>query len=551
MPRRSSRPSTPSAPSAAPPADPALDSDHSPDRSPARDPDHSAGDVPSDFGPSSDSEFEFYAPDEGDADDIELDYVSTTLDESADDNSPLAVFQGSPAARNAPGTSVWKWRKGPNVIRRHGFQGTPGIKAQALNASSSVLDIFGEFFTPELWQLMVCETNRYAAQNCRRTGKKMKAWVETTVEELKKYVGVRLLMAINMRPTLEMYWDTNDLFGCPIVKQLFTRGRFFSLTSNLHFADNQNAVPGDRLAKLGRVIGILDDACCRVYTPKQNVSVDESLWPYQGRHHARQYNPSKRARYGMKVYKLCASEGPAAGYTCSFKLYMGADRGELPASTKVVLDLLHDAALLDKGYTVTLDNWYSSPTLYHMLQQRQTHAVGTVRQCRKFMPKDMVVKKRGDVDSRSSRTGMLALAWKDKKVVTMLSTCHDDTSSVTTNRRGVETTKPLVVQDYNKWMGGVDLSDHLAQSYPTPRKTHKWYIKVFFNLLDMSVVNSFAVHKELGGRLTHLGFKKELCQALIGGSPTQPPPRMSRRTRSRSPLRAPATPPPPSSPPCK
>lgn len=28
-----------------------------------------------------------------------------------------------------------------------------------------------------------------------------------------------------------------------------------------------------------------------------------------------QYNPSKRARFGMKVYKLCTSDGKAAVYT--------------------------------------------------------------------------------------------------------------------------------------------------------------------------------------------------------------------------------------------
>ena len=169
----------------------------------------------------------------------------------------------------------------------------------------------------------------------------------------------------------------------------------------------------DRLAKLRPVLRILGERCKTVYVPTQNVCVDESLWAYRGRHHARQYNPAKRARYGLKAYKLCASDGPATGYTSSFSLYMGQDRGDLPASTQKVLDLMGAANLLDKGYIVYTDNWYSSPSLFHLLQSRKTMAVGTVRLNRKFLPKDLTVRRKGEVDSRSTSTGMLALAWVD------------------------------------------------------------------------------------------------------------------------------------------
>lgn len=40
---------------------------------------------------------------------------------------------------------------------------------------------------------------------------------------------------------------------------------------------------------------------------------------------------------------------------------------------------------------------------------RKTYAVGTVRSNRKYMPKDLQVKGRGSVDSRSTSTGMMAI----------------------------------------------------------------------------------------------------------------------------------------------
>ena len=83
--------------------------------------------------------------------------------------------------------------------------------------------------------------------------------------------------------------------------------------------------------------------------------------------------------------------------------------------------------------------------------------------------------------------------------VTVLSTCHTSRMVPITTLRGTPKEsvreKPSAIVEYNNGMKGVDISDHLAQSYPSPRKTVKWYQKLFYNFLDMTVVNAFAVHK--------------------------------------------------------
>lgn len=38
----------------------------------------------------------------------------------------------------------------------------------------------------------------------------------------------------------------------------------------------------------------------------------------------------------------------------------------------------------------------------------------------------------------------------------------------------------------------------------------KWYKSIFLSLLDMTVVNSLAVHKFLGGKMAQAEFKIEL-----------------------------------------
>ena len=483
-------------------------------------------DLDSDYEPENDSDLEL---EEMVRDVVPLDYVASH-DTSIDSDEPLSEAARRQSLRNAPGSAGWRgWFREENVPRRHGFSGTPGVdEALGLEEDSTPKEIFDCFFPPELWNTMATETNRYATQHPMHLSSHMKAWENATVEELEKYVGLRLLMGIQPRPTYRHYWSSNPLVSSPVFSETMTRDRYAQLTANLHFSDNEDPTSReDRLWKLRPVVSTLQRTFKEVFTPERKISIDESLWAYRGRHHAVQYNPSKRARFGMKAYKLCSSDGKAAGYTAAFKVYMGQDRSEVPASMKAVTDLMHAAGLFEKGYQLYLDNWYSSPTLFHYLQSRKTEAIGTARLTRRFMPKDLTVRERGDTDVRTSGSGMLAMAWKDKKQVNMLSTVHrgDEWVQLPPNRRGEVRTKPGCIVDYNNGMKGVDLSDQVAQSYPVARKSNKWYIKLFYNLLDMAVVNTHAVHKWLGGRMTQLDFRLELISQLL---------RHSRRARSRS-----------------
>ena len=153
------------------------------------------------------------------------------------------------------------------------------------------------------------------------------------------------------------------------------------------------------------------------------------------------------------------------------------------------------------------------------------------------MPTDLTVREKGDIDVRTSRAGMMALAWKDRKQVNMLSTFHrgDEIVDLPPNRREVRR-KPGCVVDYNVGMKGVDLSDQVAQSYPAARKTNKWYINLFYNLLDMAIVNAHAVYKFLGGDMAQLDFRLDLISQLL----QRPSGNITARPRSRSRSRSPA-----------
>ncbi|CAJ0950808.1 unnamed protein product, partial [Ranitomeya imitator] len=111
---------------------------------------------------------------------------------------------------------------------------------------------------------------------------------------------------------------------------------------------------------------------------------------------------------------------------------------------------------------------------------------------------------------------LLAVKWKDRKDVYMLSTLHTDTT-VTVRERGAtrDKEKPVCVTDYNRHMGGVDLSDQVLQPYLVKRKTRAWYKKVGIYLIQTATYNSFVLYKKSQGPLTFLHFQEKVVESLI------------------------------------
>ena len=124
---------------------------------------------------------------------------------------------------------------------------------------------------------------------------------------------------------------------------------------------------------------------------------------------------------------------------------------------------------------------------------------------------------------------------KTKKVpVIMVSTaCSAQIMSVT-SRNGRSEDKPLVVHTYNKNMNGVDVMDQYTVSCPFVRKTLKWWRKVFFWLLDVSVTNSYALYRETVSRpMAHIRFQRSIVESYAAQYLSSIPPRQVGQPRKR------------------
>ena len=326
------------------------------------------------------------------------DLASFSEDGNEDDCSLdlSALGQATTSGTSTPGNFTFTWNSQDNVPKIHPFTGTPGVKADLRN-NSSILDIFQAFIPPEMITLIADETNRYAASKPSRRNPLKKRhdleWRDVTTDEIKVVLGLCILMGVVQKPVIKLYWSTKAMLATPFYSEVMPKDRFLQILSNMHFANNAEDDGTDRLFKICNVVETMISNFREAFTPYQNIATDESLLKFHGRLGFKQYNPFKRARFGIKVYKVCQSSGPAAGYTWNMKIYCGQDRTDdgYPASTKVVLDL--NNRLLGKGYNIYLDNWYSSSGLFVQLLQAGTNVCGTVRLNRKGMPLDFSKKK--------------------------------------------------------------------------------------------------------------------------------------------------------------
>ena len=158
---------------------------------------------------------------------------------------------------------------------------------------------------------------------------------------------------------------------------------------------------------------------------------------------------------------------------------------------------------------------------------------GTIRMNRRGLPVGLKEDKkmsRGEFDFRTSSDGILVVKWMDNKGVLVASNFHSSEASVVkrTQKDGNEEefVCPLAVKEYNMYMGGVDKADMLIAAYGLNRKAKKWWHRLFFGLIDRTVVNAYIAYSKITAtKLPLLHFLRDVALGLITLSR---PPRIGR-----------------------
>jgi len=106
--------------------------------------------------------------------------------------------------------------------------------------------------------------------------------------------------------------------------------------------------------------------------------------------------------------------------------------------------------------------------------------------------------------------------WIDKSEVCMISTKHNLDFENVIDKFGRQKYKPTVVFDYNNHMSGIDRADQMMSYYSMPRKYMRWYVKVFFHLVNICLWNSNYLYNLQVSKTSHLEFRRHIISYLLG-----------------------------------
>ena len=374
------------------------------------------------------------------------------------------------------------------------FTAEPGLLINEENRPQTPLQFFQLFVPREILEFMVKETNQYAYYCKSNNFKKCTSdFRNVTIDEMAKYLGLRILMAIFRLPEERMHWSVTKEYHNPIFNQTMPFNRYQSISKYFH-TFNREAVPHDNKDKLIIVRTVMDfirKQCYSVYQPDQNLSLDEGTLPHFGLLSIKVYNKNKPNKYGIKFYMICEAK---TGYVLDWITYVGDSK---PLSV-TVYELV--GRFFGKGYRLWMDNFYNSPELTDSLYENRVHTCGTMRVTRVGTP--AIIKHYAESKPKMARNtfhyrrkgNTFILLWQDIKPVVMITNIHGPemfSKEVTKRVRctrgpnkglyGAEKNTvdpPIAVHDYNQYMSGVDIFDQKISYYSMARRSSKWTKKL-------------------------------------------------------------------------
>ncbi|KAL0830062.1 hypothetical protein ABMA28_003519 [Loxostege sticticalis] len=131
--------------------------------------------------------------------------------------------------------------------------------------------------------------------------------VSTT--DIKHFIAILLLSGYNSVSRYRMYWEQKVDCSFPTVAALMSRNRFEELLRYFHVADNNNLDNNDKFAKVRPLWNLLNARWIKYYPGYKNLSIDESMIPYYGKHGAKQHIHGKPIRFGYKNLSICTRLG--------------------------------------------------------------------------------------------------------------------------------------------------------------------------------------------------------------------------------------------------
>ena len=342
-----------------------------------------------------------------------------------------------------------------------------------------------------------------------------------TLEEMMNFVGLIFLSGYNMRKSERDYWSVDPDLRCDAFPQTMSCNRFFELKSVLHAADNQS-LSDSRMAKVEPLYNLLNEKLQANGIFYKNLSIDESMVPYYGRHSCKQFIRAKPIQFGYKLWVLASD----TGIPFNIKIYSGKSENDTdePLGTRVVKNALAVCEHPNR-HSVFFNNFFSSYQLFSDLHDQGFSATGTLRKdrvmkCPLTDVKEMKKNERGSYDYRSD--GKIEIVrWNDNSVVTLGSNAFSVEPLGTAKRwiKGIgkgNVDQPAMIAEDSKGMGGVDLLDRALSDLRPIIRGKKWYWPLIINALNIAFVYSWRIYQLLSDeKIPQKDHRRQVVSILI------------------------------------
>lgn len=412
---------------------------------------------------------------------------------------------------------------------------------------TSPLAVFQQLFTNDIWEAICKNTNAYYQQKSKSaSGTTPRPWKDTTVGELKVWLGLILYMGIIPCPATSDYWD-EDTRQKPM--SAMSLCRFQQLKRYLHISPPvTTSQRPEWWEKMEPMSSIAQERCKQCYLPSSNVAIDEMMVKCEGRSVHTLTMPNKPIDHGYKLFAI-ADHGYTYGWIYNSRVSgpvndaaaaaaIPTDRHLSPTS-RTCLRLSLMLPYSKYQFNVYFDNYFTNTALFATLREYGIGACGTAR--RHQVPKELQVDKsiaNKELDWNdlfgAVKDGVLCGLWQDSSQVYVMSTIHNlQTGTTRLRRRPKETsgnaisraafgddvrkllTIPDLIDDYNHHMNGVDIADQLRSSYNTHLKGCRNCLPLFYWLVDTLKVNSYLLLRMHYPNSSHKKFQLKLSQQLI------------------------------------
>ena len=155
------------------------------------------------------------------------------------------------------------------------FHGNRMEPSRNYHVFRTFLTLFELFWTPQILQDIVQETNRYAMLRRDEQGNTRGGpnWGPLIVAGLKAFMALALYMGLKPQPNYKTYWLRNSFFHCNVVRRY------------LHLRRSENIRTGepgyDRMFQTQRLLDQIRGQCQMAWCIGKNLTIDEMMIRYK------------------------------------------------------------------------------------------------------------------------------------------------------------------------------------------------------------------------------------------------------------------------------